>query len=339
MKFYVDHSLVNTIAYTNSPALNTPVLRIGTGRKGKIGIEAFHGWITCLRVTGAELEEEDFMIACDVKAVSDVVFAWNFEEGTVGDTLVRAAGYPFFACQSADNTKVYYLHKEILPQYANGYDCERRVFFGAEKMSWSSSKAAYFRGFRSLEEGAANRIYAGTEMNFPGSSLKSCNPDSWTMEAFVKVEHEQQNALIFGKHAQVKVHQYPAVWPQVCWMLTAEFGGALKINWQLQNQSNNREIKSITTQSNLLTPLKWHHVALSYDKPSKTFKLYVDYKQVLETTIEGELYESQGGYYFSRIEASYGFEGWMDEIRFSSIVRTPESFVYLAPSGTMLILR
>ena len=342
MKFYVDHSLVDTKDYDNKTSLHDAVLRIGTGRRGKIATEPFHGWITCLRVTADELGEEDFMVACDVKdAVTDVVFAWNFEEGAVGDTIVRAAGYPFSDCQSADNTTVYCLHKELLPQYADGYGSNRRVLYGSWKMPWRNSKSAYFRGYQSLASGTANRAYTGTEMNFPGSGLKSCNPESWTMEAFVKVEYERANALIFGKHAQTKVHQSPQAWPQICWMLTAETGGKLKIQWELQNQDNYQfsTVKSTTTASNLLTPLNWHHVALSYDKQSRTFRLYVDYMLVKETTIDGELYESQGGYYFSRTEQSSAFEGWMDEIRFSSVVRTPESFIRLAPDGMKLILR
>ncbi len=341
MKFYVDRSLVNTMDYDNTLPLHTSMLRIGTGRNGKIKTEPFHGWITCLRVTGAELDKEDFMIASDVKAVPDVVFAWNFEDGTVGDTIIRAAGYPFADCQSADNTTVYSLHKELLPQYADGYGSNRRVLYGYEKMPWRNSKSAYFRGYQSLASGTANRAYTGTEMNFPGSGLKSCNPESWTMEAFVKVEYERANALIFGKHAQTKVHQSPQAWPQICWMLTAETGGKLKIQWELQNQDSYQlsTVKSTTTASNPLTPLNWHHVALSYDKQSRTFRLYVDYILVKETTIDGELYESQGGYYFSRTEQSSAFEGWMDEIRFSSVVRTPESFIRLAPDGMKLILR
>ena len=341
MKFYVDRSLVNTMDYDNSLPLHTPMLRIGTGRNGKIKTEPFHGWITCLRVTGAELDKEDFMIASDVKAVSDVVFAWNFEEGAVGDTIVRAAGYPFSDCQSADNTTVYSLHKELLPQYADGYGSNRRVLYGSGKMPWRNLKSAYFRGYQSLASGTANRAYTGTEMNFPGSGLKSCNPESWTMEAFVKVEYERANALIFGKHAQTKVHQSPQVWPQICWMLTAESGGVLKIQWELQNREKYEyaTVKSSATASNVLTPRKWHHVALSYDKRSRTFKLYVDYALVKETAVGGELYESQGGYYFSRTELSNAFEGWMDEIRFSSVARTPESFIRLAPDGMKLILR
>ena len=341
LKFYVDHTLVGTVNYNNITPSHATMLRIGTGRYGKLKTEPFHGWITCLRVTGAELDKEDFMVASDEKIVPHVVFAWNFEEGTPGETIVRAAGFPFADCQSADNTKVYSLHKELLPQYADGYGQNRAVFFGTEAMAWKNSKAAYFRGYQSLASETANRAYTGTEMNLPASSLKSRNPESWTMEGFVKVEYERNNALIFGKHAQEKVHQSPTLWPQICWMLTAETGGKMKISWEVQGSDTYslNTVKSHVTSSSPLTPRKWHHVALSYDKLLKKFRLYVDYKLIEEVVISGELYESEGGYYISRIELSNAFEGWMDEIRYSSAVLEPESFVRLSPCGFKIILR
>ena len=68
--------------------------------------------------------------------------------------------------------------------------------------------------------------------------------------------------------------------------------------------------------------------------------LYVDYSPVLTQATSGlELFDSTHDYFFSRIDASCGFEGWMDEIRFSSTALQPESFVTLKPLGMFMIFR
>jgi hypothetical protein len=282
------------------------------------------------------------MVATDVQVASDVIFAWNFEEGTPGETIVCASGYPSKDYDSADNNKVYSLHKEILPQYANGYGSSRDVFYGEEKMHWKNGVCAYYRGYHSLAEGTSLRGYTGTEMNLPGSSLAVRNPCSWTMEAFVKVEYERDNALIFGKHGQLMAHATsPASYPQICWMLTTGKNGIMKVSWTLAglDSYSANTVMSASTSEGTLVPNQWHHVALTYDSQIKKFGLYVDYRKVLEPDVDGELLDVPSAYYFSRIECSNAFEGWMDEIRFSSVARTPESFVHLAPIGLRLILR
>ena len=46
------------------------------------------------------------------------------------------------------------------------------------------------------------------------------------------------------------------------------------------------------------------------------------------------------GYYFSRMESTYGFEGWMDEIRFTGHVLDSSKFVRFEPiSGMTIIFR
>lgn len=144
-----------------------------------------------------------------------------------------------------------------------------------------------------------------------------------------------------------KAHDSPTRYPQYCWMLTMLPNGKLKLFWtQADSETYTKEsasYKNATTASACFTDDGWHHVALSYDKPTRTFAVYMDYELVLTQVVGGEeryeLYDGPFGYYFSRMELTDGFEGWMDEIRFSSVVRAPESFVRFASIGSRMILR
>ena len=132
-------------------------------------------------------------------------------------------------------------------------------------------------------------------------------------------------------------------------MLTRVMNGKLKLFWAEQasdpdyqyTSSSTDYYKNAVTDTEVLKDHSWHHVALSYDKPTKTFKLYVNYQLVLTQATSGlELFDSVHGYYFSRIAASNGFEGWMDEIRFSNKALLPNEMVQLVGSpGFILYLR
>ena len=98
--------------------------------------------------------------------------------------------------------------------------------------------------------------------------------------------------------------------------------------------------KRVETTVDYLADKKWHHVALSYDKSTSTFRLYVDYKSVLTQTVGATgLFDGPFGYYFSRIEATSGFEGWMDEIRYSSVALQPEQFEHFDVTSLLLMFR
>ena len=169
------------------------------------------------------------------------------------------------------------------------------------------------------------------------------------MEAFVRPEYDSlDNALLFGKAALANQHANPTPYPQYCWMLTRNKDGKLKLSWTEQATDPSYEYtsastsyyQSVVTDAAVMKQHRWHHVALTYDKPTKTFKLYVNYSPVLTQATSGlELFDSTHDYFFSRIAAANGFEGWMDEIRFSNAALQPEAFVHIESPGMLMLFR
>ena len=309
--------------------------------------EAYGGFLSCLRVTPRALTPKGFMVA-RTRDVSPTVFAWSFEEGAqkIGETVVKAAGYPDSGFDSADNTGpgVYCLHRDYLPRYASSLRKGQPVMWEEEEM-WPNQTCVHFLGYEAVK-GLANDAYAGTEMNQPYSIRPDRHPDEWTMEAFVKAEFFYGEATLFGKHAQEIPHKRTAdnqaIYPQYCWALTMNGQGGLCVHWEEAGRtlySQATECQSPVIKNGILADKAWHHLALSYRKETRTFRLYVDYVKVWEKTLEADLLNVPAGYYFSRIESFLGFQGWMDEIRFSNVALEPEAFVTFARTGLTLIVR
>ena len=268
----------------------------------------------------------------------------------IGAVVTNAADYAMGNRMSADNTKVYCLHKEILPVYGQPMTPSSRVYWN-ERPMWTNSASIYFRGYHSLAANAANRIYAGTEMNFPASALAACNPTNWTMEAMVRAEYlpdflgsdAKYGALIFGKFGNSSApHSTPTQFPRYSWMLSLMPSGHLKILWAVDDGNAHTDSSSNyggrTTAEALLADRRWHHIALTYDADARRFALYVDYVKVLEPALDYPLHDGPFPYFFSRIDIASGFEGWMDEIRFTGRVLVPSQFETFCPLSGMAIL-
>lgn len=350
MKMYVDYRSPIEIDYDARTTLESFPVTLGTSAFAKReGLEAFGGFISCPRVTARTLDIPDFMVARMVETEPGIVFAWNFEEGAgnLAEKIDKACDYADSQADSAALKDAYCIDKNTLPEYAGTSKGARRVLWGAKPM-WTNSVSCYFQG---RQKATVLPYYAGTEMNRPASGLPGCNPESWTMEAFVRREHASYSAtygaLIFGKMGNTTPHVSTTVYPQYCWMLTQLPDGKLKLFWTQADReaydAQSSSYKSAKTATALAADGRWHHVALVYDKPTRKFSVYVDYALAMTQTVGGEegyeLYDGSFGYYYSRMELTDGFEGWMDEIRFSSVARTPETFIRFEPVGFMMILR
>ena len=351
---YLDYVAGTSVDYTNGFASGE---RFVLGCRDNSPNYSWHGKITGVRIMPRALTANDFMVAADYRLPAGYVFSVSFNdgEGKNGQTFVSGntqtsnkvllqTGEAFMRCN-------YGLHAAAYPQFAagSGMLIGRKALWGSEKV-WENLAGCRFLGYASLTNGTPNRAYAGTELNVPGSQDKWRNPDSWTMEAFVKPEYDSQDkCLLFGKSAVNNQHDTLKPFPEFCWMLTRDMNGKLKLFWTEQaadpdyqyTSSSTDYYKNAVTDTEVLKDHSWHHVALSYDKPTKTFKLYVNYQLVLTQATSGlELFDSVHGYYFSRIAASNGFEGWMDEIRFSNKALLPNEMVQLVGSpGFILYLR
>ena len=349
-RLFYDYVPVAVVASTSRVMTFSKPVELGTSAfSAKIQQEAYCGRIACPRITARALDEMEFMSVADQARDPKTVFAWNFDEGKsqVGTTITSAAGYPGRPQDSMPVSSVYG-YGANKPSY-DTFPNLMLVGWG-DDVKGTNAACAYFPGYTDgtdLDSGL--RRYAGCEFSFPASSLTANNPTNWTMEAFVKRKYDQSfghsyGALIFGKYGNATPHASTQKYPKFCWMLTRNQDGRLKVWWTLDDGQpydvSAANSGSALTEDAYLGDGKWHHVALSYDKPTRTFTLRVDYLVVLTQTLDHDLYDGPFVYNFSRTECTAGFEGWMDEIRFSRVVRDSAELIRMTPlSGLTIIFR
>ena len=353
---YLDYKPGTSVDYENGGAIDQ---RFVLGCRDNIPSYNWHGKITGVRIVPRALAVADFMVAEDYRLPPGIVFAVNFNEGTGqdGQALVSELNQPAAVAVSAilpagkeALVARYGLHPAAYPQFAEGMAARtgRTISWGKTRL-WQNLAGCHFLGYGSLPSETALRNYAGTELCVPGSADPLRNPESWTMEAFVKPEYDNlDNTLLFGKAAVANQHASPTPYPECCWMLTRHKNGLLELRWTEQAADPSYQYtvdskdyyKAVLTSTTVMKNHRWYHVALTYDKPAKTFRLYVDYKLVLTQATSGlELFDSTHDYFFSRISAANGFEGWMDEIRFSNSALEPTDFETIEELGTVLFYR
>lgn len=353
---YLDYVAGTSVAYVNGYAQDQHFV---LGCRDNINSYCWHGKIAGVRIVPRALAVKDFMVASDYKRPAGTVFAVNFNGGAGqdGQTFVGGLNRPLemIGAILADGTEEpltarYGLHAEAFPRFAEGRIARtgRPVAWGGEPV-WENLAGCRFLGYGALPDGTANRVYAGTELSVGGSTDPARNPASWTMEAFVRPEYDSLDfELLFGKAAAADQHARPRPYPEYCWLLARNRDGRLNLRWTEQAEDAGYEYtadstgyyKSVLTDEAVLKNHRWHHVALSYDRSTKTFRLYVDYRPVLVQATSGrDLFDSTHGYFFSRMCASNGFEGWMDEIRFSGAALEPSDFETMGKVGAVIICR
>ena len=171
------------------------------------------------------------------------------------------------------------------------------------------------------------------------------------MEAFVKARKPSisnpNGALIFGKCGNADPHNLhinqgkSSLQPRFCWLLTRLPNGNLKIlSTELDGSEKGKISGYEVPDSKLLDDGGWHHLALTYDHVTRSFSLFADYRKIGERQLVYDLFDGPFEYEFSRNSETSGFEGWLDEIRFSSRVRQPWEMIssHSVQWGTLLSL-
>ncbi len=361
---YVDYESVGSAAYVNEYRPSSDFF-LGT-RADKRSTYAFRGKVACLRMMPRPLAPTEFMSAGNDDV--DTVFHWDFENGAsrVGqavqnptDSTIPNQHYSFGWGYNVLGSSLPTF--DALPGSGKLVQADGHVV-GTNRTS------VLFHGVHSItdvERQSQTSIlkYSGTVFRRAGSSCLDQNPTNWTMEAFIRMQYEYDLATwpnmsvhLFGKAGNEKVNQKldgkNYNWtPTTCWALYLTGGRQFGLTWTENDGSINATTsedgtggvaKSKTFDGTAaLYDMKWHHVAVTYNATNRQFELFVDYKSLgtAQTGTVGPLWDGPFEYEFSRGVGGQGFEGWMDEIRFSRAVRTPESFLRELPSGTLLIFR
>jgi hypothetical protein len=90
----------------------------------------------------------------------------------------------------------------------------------------------------------------------------------------------------------------------------------------------------------ILTDGLWHHIAATYDEPTRTFTMFVDYEQVGQFTLsdQGVLRYNGSELRLGGQDSTSSLIGNLDEVRLSHVVLAPEEFLRVVPEPGALVL-
>jgi len=370
---YIDKQVSpNAAIVTNQyTAVQYPLVLGTSAFSQKEGQEVFGGYISCVRVTPRALSMSDFMTTSEKAVLPDTVFALSFDDGVANEPVYGAPGGTTGPGTTGVKTYpdgrpvriLYNLFAECTPRCERTSYSDRLVMWEGCRM-WTNNLALHYPAGATVA-GQGNAVYYGaivaTSLASSKADREHMNPASWTMEAFVKLEKYNlpnspdatKKALIFGKAGNTAPANNNPVWyPRSSWMVSYTSEGRLQLEWTERPTADFTEYgegttdyyKSATTAVTSLTDLRWHHVALSYDASARQFILYVDRSVVLTQPLlnadeSNALFDGNYPYCFGRFPTTSGFEGWMDEIRFSSKVLQPEEFEQFETRGLVISFR
>ena len=120
----------------------------------------------------------------------------------------------------------------------------------------------------------------------------------------------------------------------LAWSLALNSSGNLRARFDTQIQPGTDGNNQSFETSAKIEDGAWHHVALTYDYPTRTVRIYKDYVKVLESVTANPLWVDAGN---SQIGAGdMAFDGWIDEVRLTDRVLEPTAFLYSLPLPGML---
>lgn len=192
---------------------------------------------------------------------------------------------------------------------------------------------------------------AGGRVTLASSAL--LEPANFTIEAFVRVESQIQFASIVGKERN----------SGSTWLMDSNPSGhsgvteptnmtlRARIDHQVLESSGgmgsgqNQSFGSSGSISSAATGLGdgWHHVAMTYDDSENRVRLFVDYVQVGTGVLSADgvqdLVYNGGLFFIGGGGGGRGFDGWIDEVRFSDSLLVTNDFLRVVPEpGRMVLL-
>ena len=181
--------------------------------------------------------------------------------------------------------------------------------------------------------GNAGSLVTVTDPGGAGSLLK---PASFTMEGFVRIDLTASFFTIFSKGR--------ADAGGSTWMLDSDGGGRLRARFDTQTLGTGSGAgfnQSFGTTA-VLNDGNWHHVALTYNGATRAMDLFFDYSDVGGGTATNPLVYDNTALRFGTLGGGRAFDGWMDEVRLSDTVLTPNQFLRTTlvpePSSAALLL-
>jgi hypothetical protein len=169
---------------------------------------------------------------------------------------------------------------------------------------------------------------SGGQVTVTGSSLPA-QMTNFTAEAFVRVNRHVNYPQIIGK-TRTLTGGYS-------WSLGLNAFGNLRSRIDSETPPSTSGFNQTLETPAFMEDGKWHHVALTYDYPTKMARLYKDYVKVYEVVTVNPIITDSGDIKIGN--GDQAFDGWIDEVRVTDRVLAPAEFLYTVPiKGAMLLL-
>jgi hypothetical protein len=329
-RLYVDYAQTASMTTWSNLVYETLEMRIGQGCGGR----AFDGWIDEIRLSDEVLQPEDFMIFAPQ---GDTYCYWNFDgtEGTEADiqtNQVFANPYINIMHGTAGTTGT----AGVKPQFTNFLPAATQMIVkdGATGETVNSNSTSLFFLCSDTNDIPYSSIGSVVTVTAP---YMPAFPSNFTAEAFVKADRNAKWPQIIGKKRSGG--------GTYSWSLGVEPTGNLRCRFDTTDPVTftNHVGNQVFNSGVSIYDGEWHHIALSYDYPTKTAKLYVDH--VLKTTgvTTYPMYLDTGSIQIGAGDEA--FDGWIDEVRITKRVLEPSEFLYLTdpppplyPAGTIIIV-
>jgi len=293
-------------------------LRIGQGA----GARAFDGWIDEIRLTDDVLLPDQFMTVIPTTSTRGY---WTFEdgaEGTTAGTLTNGFYAPLMhGTAGAINGG----------SPAPAFSGERpptstaRISDGLNGPTVNLNAGSLFF----VSSGLPSDLNSMSGGVVTVSGARACaQTTNFTAEAFIRTNRKVNFPQIIGKTRA----------GGLAWSLAINSAGNLRARFDTQvppdTAGNNQTFES----SAFVYDGRWHHVALSYDYPTKTAKMYVDYEKVYEGVTLNPLWLDTNSILIGA--GDQAFDGWIDEVRLTDRVLAPTEFLYaVSLAGTVIGIR
>lgn len=301
---------------------DTGQLRVGQGAGGR----AFDGWIDEIRISDEVLLPHQFMTVFEpsstrvylpfedgpASAAANVLtntFYAPLLHGTAGTS--GGVGTPVRPVFSAEHPPA------STPRISDGLD--------GPIINWNEGSLFFVNAGLP----AVTNSKAGGVVTIPATTLPAL-VTNFTAEGFIKVNRHVDFAQIFGK--------LRADTGGLAWSLAIAPSGHLRTRFDSQippgTEGNNQNVSTTA----FVEDGQWHHVALSYDHPTKTYRIYKDYVLAAQGTTPNPLWVDGGSFQIGA--GDNAFDGWIDEVRITDRVLEPAEFLYTVPKeGTVILLQ
>lgn len=297
--------------------------------------EAFVGRLSAVRVSARALGVAEFEVASDsanLEDVEDIVYRWPLD-GPDGGGVGTAAAWPNNAWMAQGVGKA--TSGAPPPRYGAVPPGRSRVFRGAEPIGVNAGCAAFF-GYDPQAEEPREAEWAGSYLE-SRPLVDAVRPESFTYEMFFRRRFEAGRTDGRATHAQLLLgHGRSDNDFDLRVVLYPNVTISLDVTCEGETAPRNMPFKGVTCMDE-----KWHHLAVTYDAPTKTLRAYYDYEEVASRTLEAP-FANNAAYVWrhGRYCNSHGFNGFMDEIMLSNRALTPDGFLRVcAPPGAVILLR